>query len=233
MTCSTTPATAPRAANSDQHCPACLRPAPAMLARGARPPAVAAWALQLLVLQHDARTAWACTNFMVSPGATADGAAVISYSCDGPSFAALTHYPASSGPSKRELKRRGCAEEGPSRGVITETKETYNTVGLTNEHAVAVGETTFGGVEALRGTGNLTYARAAGCRRPWPGRGAPPPRASSNGPTLCADAWHVLACGCARVACGCGCGCACAYPPCTGTMTSWSWRCRRPRRPVR
>lgn len=81
----------------------------------------------------------------------------MSYSCDGPSFAALTHYPAQAPHSKRQLKRQGCAEEGPSRGEIEEEKETYNTVGLTNEHAVSVGETTFGGHGFLRGTGNLTY----------------------------------------------------------------------------
>jgi hypothetical protein len=107
----------------------------------------------LLVLLH---TACACTNFMVSPGATADGSTIMSYSCDGPSFASLSHYPAQAAPSKRQLKRKGCSEEGSSRGEIEEEKETYNTVGLTNEHAVAVGETTFGGVHFLRGTGALT-----------------------------------------------------------------------------
>jgi dipeptidase len=109
-------------------------------------------ALMLLLQMSEA-----CTNFMVSPGASADGSTVMSYSCDGPSFAALTHYPAQAPHSKRQLKRQGCAEEGPSRGEIEEEKETYNTVGLTNEHAVAVGETTFGGVHFLRGTGNLSY----------------------------------------------------------------------------
>ena len=62
----------------------------------------------LLLLLHIAN---ACTNFMVSPGASADGATIMSYSCDGPSFAALTHYPARAPPSKRQLKRKGCAEE--------------------------------------------------------------------------------------------------------------------------
>jgi dipeptidase len=41
--------------------------------------------------------------------------------------------------------------------VIEEEKATFNTVGLTNEHAVSVGETTFGGIDFLRGTGKLTY----------------------------------------------------------------------------
>ena len=41
--------------------------------------------------------------------------------------------------------------------MIEEEKATYNTVGLTNEHAVSVGETTFGGIDFLRGTGRLTY----------------------------------------------------------------------------
>ena len=99
----------------------------------------------------------ACTNFMVSPGASADGSTIMGYSCDGPAFATLTHYPAQPPHSKRQLKRLGCAEEGPSRGEIEEEKETYNTVGLTNEHAVSIGETTFGGIDFLRGTGNLTY----------------------------------------------------------------------------
>ena len=101
--------------------------------------------------------ATACTNFMVSPGATTDGSTIMGYSCDGPAFAALTHYPAAPAHSTRQLKRQGCAEEGPSRGEIEEEQATYNTVGLTNEHAVSIGETTFGGIDYLRGTGNLTY----------------------------------------------------------------------------
>jgi dipeptidase len=110
----------------------------------------------LIVLAHASLTN-ACTNFMVSPGATTDGSTIMGYSCDGPPFAALSHYPAQPPHSKRQLKRKGCAEEGPSRGEIEEEKATYNTVGLTNEHAVSVGETTFGGIDFLRGTGNLTY----------------------------------------------------------------------------
>ena len=101
--------------------------------------------------------AMACTNFMVSPGASADGSAIMSYSCDGPSFAALTHYPPRAPGTKRQLKRKGCSEEGASRGEIEVATETFNTVGLTNEHSVAIGETTFGGIHFLRGTGSLTY----------------------------------------------------------------------------
>merc|ERR550532_775931 len=59
-------------------------------------------------------------------------------------------------PHKRELTRNGCSSQGPTRGTI-EMNETYNVVGLTNERAVAIGETTFGGIRRLRGSGRLTY----------------------------------------------------------------------------
>ena len=71
----------------------------------------------LIMLLGLSRTAWACTNFMVSPGASDDGSALLSYSCDdGSPYAALIHYPAKPSPSKRELTRRGCSSEGPVRG---------------------------------------------------------------------------------------------------------------------
>lgn len=103
----------------------------------------------------------ACTNFMVSPGASADGSTLMSYSCDGPPFAALTHYPAQTNKNgtMRQLTRKGCggSQLGPVRGEVPEADVTYNVVGLINEHAVSIGETTFGGISSLRGTGLLTY----------------------------------------------------------------------------
>lgn len=100
----------------------------------------------------------ACTNFMVSPGASTDGSTFMTYTCDGPSFAALTHYPASKNPpAVRNLTRSGCAQVGPVRGQVREANETFNVIGLMNEHAVSIGETTFGGVKEVQGTGMLTY----------------------------------------------------------------------------
>merc|ERR1719498_1725990 len=100
--------------------------------------------------------ATACTNFMVSPGASKDGT-LASYSCDGPPFATLIHLQAQAQPSTRELNRSGCSNIGKKRADIAMKNSTFNVIGLTNEHAVSIGETTFGGNYSLKGTGLLTY----------------------------------------------------------------------------
>jgi len=97
----------------------------------------------------------ACTNLIVTPGASADGSAVFSYTADsGSLYGTLGHYPrATHGPgAKRKIWDW---DSGAYLGEIDEAPETFNVVGNLNEHGLAIGETTFGGNETLAGGAGL------------------------------------------------------------------------------
>ncbi len=104
------------------------------------------------------RAASACTNFLVTPGASADGSTFITYSADSHEFygdlrviAAADHLPG-------ELRDIYDGDSGKFLGRIKEVPHTYAVVGLMNEHQVAMGETTFGGRAELRDpTGVIDY----------------------------------------------------------------------------
>mmetsp|Transcript_99355 Transcript_99355/g.206961 ORF Transcript_99355/g.206961 Transcript_99355/m.206961 type:complete len:597 (-) Transcript_99355:96-1886(-) len=104
------------------------------------------------------QTASACTDLLITPGASADGSTIFSYSADaGDLYGTLGHYPAGKHPagSKRKIWNW---DTGVYLGEIDEAPETYNVVGNLNEHNLAIGETTFGGNETLAGgEGVLDY----------------------------------------------------------------------------
>jgi dipeptidase len=99
--------------------------------------------------------AFACTNFIVTRGASKTGACIISYSADSHVlYGELYHYPAALHQAGDKRK----VYEWDSKkylGEIPEAKETYNVVGNMNEHALAIGETTFGGRHELHDTTGL------------------------------------------------------------------------------
>ncbi|TVQ10967.1 MAG: hypothetical protein EA361_13105 [Bacteroidetes bacterium] len=93
----------------------------------------------------------ACTNVLVSAGASADGSVMISYLADAGGFMdPLYYYPG------------GTYEPGDSVdiidwhygtliGRIPQVERTYRVIGNMNEHQVAIGETTFTGRDELHG----------------------------------------------------------------------------------
>lgn len=89
----------------------------------------------------------ACTNILVTPGASADGSAIITYACDGRFHARLrSHEAADHEPgSVVELRSWG----GELRGTIPQVDHTFKVVGLMNEHQLAIAETTTTGREEL------------------------------------------------------------------------------------
>eukprot|EP01130_Rhizamoeba_saxonica_P000772 TRINITY_DN10690_c0_g1_i1.p1 TRINITY_DN10690_c0_g1~~TRINITY_DN10690_c0_g1_i1.p1 ORF type:complete len:556 (+),score=149.68 TRINITY_DN10690_c0_g1_i1:32-1699(+) len=92
----------------------------------------------------------ACTNFLITKGASADGANYISYNADSEKlYGALYHYPAADHApgAKRDIHDW---DTGEYLGQIDEVAHTYSVVGNINEHSVAIGETTFGGIESLQ-----------------------------------------------------------------------------------
>ncbi|MCF0172547.1 MAG: C69 family dipeptidase, partial [Bacteroidales bacterium] len=92
----------------------------------------------------------ACTNFLVSKGASADGSTFITYCADsGIRYGELYYTPAADWP---EGSMRTCYDRGSHapRGCVPQPPHTYKVVGYINENQVALGETTFGGRESLR-----------------------------------------------------------------------------------
>jgi dipeptidase len=91
----------------------------------------------------------ACTNLLVTKGASKDGSVMITYLADSHTlFGELYYKPATDHPdgAMRDIYDW---DSGNFLGKIKEVKHTYNRVGNMNEHQVSVGETTFGGREEL------------------------------------------------------------------------------------
>ncbi len=87
----------------------------------------------------------ACTNFLVSKGASVDGSTMITYAADSHVlYGELYFWPAAKHPpgTKRDIIEW---DTGKFLGRIAEAPETYTVVGNMNEHQVAIGESTWGG----------------------------------------------------------------------------------------
>lgn len=101
----------------------------------------------------------ACTNFLVTAGATVDGSTMITYAADSHIrygelyFSPATHWPEG---SMVTIYDRSTAEP---LGQIPQVPYTYQTIGFMNEHQLAIGESTFGGrSELVDTTGLMDYA---------------------------------------------------------------------------
>ena len=102
-------------------------------------------------------TALACTNFLVGKAASADGSTMISYAADSYGMYGFLHYaPAADWPegAMREVKDW---DTGRPQGSIPQIAHTDTVVGNMNEHQVTIGETTWGGREALWDTVGIDY----------------------------------------------------------------------------
>lgn len=92
----------------------------------------------------------ACTNILVTPGASEDGNSMIAYNADsGNLMGMLYHYPAISGTAKGAKRKVYNWDTGVYLGEIPEANSTYNVVGNTNERGLVIAETTFGGLSIL------------------------------------------------------------------------------------
>lgn len=105
----------------------------------------------------------ACTNFLVSPGASADGSSFITYAADSHTlYGELYRYEASDYPAGTMLDIYDW-DTGKPLGKIAQARHTYSVIGNMNEWGVTIAETTFGGREELVDTtgiidyGSLIY----------------------------------------------------------------------------
>lgn len=105
--------------------------------------------LGFILLTGAARTVQACTNFLITRGASTDGSTMISYSADSHVlYGELYHWEARTWPEGSMLDIYEW-DTGKFLGQIKQARQTYNVVGNINEHQVAIGETTYGGREEL------------------------------------------------------------------------------------
>ena len=91
----------------------------------------------------------ACTNYIVTKDASADGSVMFSYAADSHVlYGELYHWPAAKWPQGSMLDIYDW-DTGKYLGKIKQAKETYNVVGNMNEYQVGIGETTYGGRHEL------------------------------------------------------------------------------------
>ena len=91
----------------------------------------------------------ACTNFIVTKGASVNGSTMITYSADSHVlYGELYYWPARDYPAGTMLEVIEW-DTNKHLGKIPQLAHTYSVVGNMNEHQLAIGETTYGGVEGL------------------------------------------------------------------------------------
>ncbi len=105
----------------------------------------------------------ACTNFLITKGASKDGSTMISYAADSHVlYGELYYRPAADYPEGAMMDIYEW-DTGKKLGQIKQARHTYSVVGNMNEHQLAIGETTFGGLHQLLDTtgivdyGSLIY----------------------------------------------------------------------------
>ena len=104
--------------------------------------------LIILLQAYNVSDTYACTNFIVTKGASKDGSVMIVYTCDGEFHPHLRITPAADYKSGEMLQIEDWS--GNVLGTIKQVSHTYAVVGPhMNEYQVSIGETTFGGREEL------------------------------------------------------------------------------------
>ncbi len=100
----------------------------------------------------------ACTNIIVTKGASADGSVMVTYAADSHTqYGELYHHEGQVWPKGAKLKIFSW-DSGKYLGEIAQVHRTYSTMGNMNEHQLIITETTFGGLESLVDTtGILDY----------------------------------------------------------------------------
>ncbi|MCW3804636.1 dipeptidase [Plebeiibacterium marinum] len=100
----------------------------------------------------------ACTNFLITKKASADGSTMISYAADSHDlFGELYYWPGQEWPDDAMLDIHEW-DTGKYLGQIKQAPKTYTVIGNMNENQVSIGETTYGGRSELKdSTGVIDY----------------------------------------------------------------------------
>lgn len=100
----------------------------------------------------------ACTNFLITKGASKDGSVMITYSADSHVlYGELYYWPARKWPAGSMLEVYEW-DTGKYMGKIPQAAQTYSVVGNMNQYQLSIGETTYGGrSELIDTTGIIDY----------------------------------------------------------------------------
>lgn len=131
-------------------------------------------ALLISIFSFQFSISTACTNFICSRGASADGSTMITYAADSHTrYGQLRFHKGGDHPEGETVKLYNYGN-GKFQIEIPQARHTYSVVGFINECQLAIGETTWGGIDPLsKGNdmgidyGNLIYLalqRAKNCR---------------------------------------------------------------------
>lgn len=105
---------------------------------------LAATLLSLLTIDSNA-----CTNVLVTKGASADGSNMISYAADSHLLYGELYYLAGGRHNENDVRNIVEWDTNKPLGNIPQALHTYKRVGNINEHQLIIGETTYGGREEL------------------------------------------------------------------------------------
>ncbi|HAZ73807.1 MAG TPA: dipeptidase, partial [Rikenellaceae bacterium] len=107
---------------------------------------LAIFAFLMLVARFDAG---ACTNVIITPGASKDGSSIVSYAADSHQlYGELYFHPAARFRAGSMLRLTDWDTQRPL-GFIDQVPSTYQTVGNMNQHQLIIAETTWGGRSEL------------------------------------------------------------------------------------
>jgi dipeptidase len=98
---------------------------------------------------------YACTNLLVTKGASTDGSTFVSYTADSHTLYGELYFWAAAKHKVGAMRAVKEWDTGKPLGYIKEVAETYRVVGNMNEHSLAIGESTFGGRTDLVDTNGI------------------------------------------------------------------------------
>lgn len=123
----------------------------------------------LLACGMAAVPAMACTNLIVTRGASSNNSNMVTYAADSHQlFGALHYTPAADYPAGTMMEIKDW-DTGKILGQIPQAPHVYSVIGNMNEHQLVIGETTYGGREFIDTTaildyGSLIYIALQRCR---------------------------------------------------------------------
>ena len=111
-----------------------------------------------LALALGAITSYACTNFIVTKGASTDGSVMVTYAADSHQLYGALYYTPKGKFKPGAMLRVEEWDTGKYLGDIAQVPQTYTTVGNMNEHSLIITETTYGGLHQLEDpNGKIDY----------------------------------------------------------------------------
>ena len=114
--------------------------------------------IMIVITLFSAGSSCACTNFLITKGAAADGSTMITYAADSHVLYGELYIQPPGRHLPDEMLEIYEWDSGKYLGKIPQAAETYSVVGNMNEYQVSIGETTWGGRHELEdSTGIMDY----------------------------------------------------------------------------